>query len=137
MFTDVALCDGYMHVGTIYITETPQALQRVTDSSVATVESENLSLYGICSTSRGLTMRKQISEHANSNLLCMDVNTDGNDIVTAAGGVERVVHVIDVRAGLNARDRWARLFGEKCADIAFSSTATSESGDGETISRWM
>lgn len=125
MFRDVALFDSDMHVRTLYTTQTPQAVQRVTDSVVAVVESGDVSLYDIRSQSRGPSIRKQISQHANSNLLCMDVSADGNDIVTA--GVERVVHVLDVRAGLNARDRWAGCLKNECAGIALSSTATSAS----------
>lgn len=125
MFRDVSLFDGDMHIRTLYTTQTPQAIQRVTQSTVAVVESGDISLYDIRSECRGPSIRKQISQHANSNLLCMDVSLDGNDIVTA--GVERVVHVLDVRVGLNARDRWAGCLKNECAGIALSSTGTSAS----------
>lgn len=126
MFRDISLFDGELNVRTLHTTQTPQALKCISSNTIALAERGDICLYDIRSNKRGPSFRKQISQHANSSLYCLDINATGTDIVTA--GAERVVHVLDLRAGLSVRDRWTGCLKHECAGIVLSSTQTTKGG---------
>lgn len=115
-FRDITLYDRDVAVRTVYSIMAPTAVGFCGEgSTVAVAEGSGVSFYDFRAGERsGCTGRKSAG---NGTLLSLDVSADGG--LVATGGVERIVHIFDVRT-MTVRDRWRGCLKYEIAGLALS-----------------
>ncbi|PXF47756.1 hypothetical protein BWQ96_02438 [Gracilariopsis chorda] len=103
MYRDVSIFDIDTAVRRMHTIAAPQAVTVCGEGDVIGIaERKELSLFdGRVGENDGCTGRKNLGH---GRLLCLDSSDDG--LVVAAGGMDRVLHVFDVRM-MKVRERWS------------------------------
>lgn len=114
-FRDLTLFDRDVPTRTIHSLLRPASLGFTSESVVAVAEGASIALYDFRTGERGACIgRKSVGSRM---LLSLDVSKDGG--ILAAAGMDRVVHIFDVRS-MAVRDRWSGCLKYECAGVLLS-----------------
>lgn len=114
-FRDVTVFDCATAVRTLHTVQAPTALAFAGDAALVTAEGMDLAHYDVrAGEQQGRMTRKQVGQ---ARLQALDVSADG--LTVAACGMDRIVHVFDVRR-MVVRERWVNCLKYECAGVLFS-----------------
>lgn len=115
-FRDLTLYDRDVPARTVHTLLSPSGLSFCgNESTVAVSEGADMALYDLRAGERGsCAARKTVTT---SRLLALDTSADGT--LVAVAGMDRIVHVYDVRT-MSVRDRWPACLKYECAGLALS-----------------